>query len=275
MPDPEHKQKDGLVTFGVEKPISEVDAQFIAGAVMCSITCSTNERGDIATSKPLYEFPLLKRLYARRGGVATISDAWLYHPKKPGLEMTPRWIPLRRLDISTEMNRLQQAYSWVTAAGKQSDFDKVYGVGIANRFKKAVIDQAKAYKALRPTLIAEKRGPSLDELVRIANLAEPAVEGEADLEAVMLEDVRVGSDDLSAVVDDGNDVMTQIQNIMIEKGSKPEVALAVAALHSEGKATIDAVRLIPALVQKTQEINDTMRYYKDAVRQIDAAKEKK
>jgi len=264
--------KEGLVVFGVDKPLSEEDAQVIAGAVRVTVLCSTNERGDIPAMIPIYEYPLLKRLYSRRGGSATISADWLYHPKKPGLEMTPRWVPMRRVDISAEMNRLQQSYSWMTAAGKQSDFDKVYGTGINNRFKKVVIEIAKAYKILRSKLLAENRPPSKDELDRIAAIAEPAIEGEADLDVVTLDDVQTYSDDLSSVVDDGNDAMTQIQNILTEKGVKPEVALAVAKLHSDNKVTPDNLKLIPALVQKAQEIMEVQRFYREAIKQIEATK---
>lgn len=251
-----------MVVHGVEPEISESDAEQIAFAVMAEVVCKTDDRGDIAATIPLYQLPLMKRLYQRRGGECRLTADWLYHPKRKLESRKPRTIPLSRLTISFEMERLQKRHAYMTAAGKVSDFDKVFGAGINNRFKKVVIDMAKAYKRIAAECERDGRRISLDDLEIIAAIGEPESEGERDLEKVSMEPEIMPSDDDGLVVTDDDDPSYDLQNYMTDKGHDPEIALNVARLHAENRVTPDALRAFPLLGSKKEALGGIMRDYK-------------
>lgn len=253
--------KPEMIVHGVDPVIDETQAQQIAFAVRCTIHCITDDHGTIPAARPLYEVPLLKRMYSRKGGEVQVSEKWLYHPKKKSQSLFEREIPLTRMGIALEMERLQKSYSYMTQAGKQSDFDKVYGVGVNNRFKKTVIEMAKAWNRLKAKCLADDRAPTRDELEAIARLGEPEVEGEADLEVVPLDDSPAASD--TPIMEDADDPIADLQNFFVEKGQDPEIALNVARLHSEGRVDVDSLKQVSILAQKTEAIKTVIRLYNE------------
>ena len=248
-----------MVVFGVDPTINEKDAKQVAFAVMATISHYTDDRGDIRTPRPLYEYPLLRRRYQKRGGDAKIVDDWLYHPKKPGVSLHPRTVPLTRLMLAQEMERLQKTFADLTPHGRESMFDKVYGIGVNNRFKQVVLDQAKAWNRLMAKIQAEGKPRSItqEELQAIGDIAEPANETVVDtdvVEAVQEPSATVG-------IDDTPDPIDALQNYLVGEGVDPSVALGVVKLHAEGEVSARKLDQIPELSKKALQINDTLRLY--------------
>jgi hypothetical protein len=229
-------------------------------AVMANINVTTEDRGTLTVPRPLYEWPLIRMTYQARGGSADVDPKWLYHPasKKP---TTKREIDLTRSTIRLEMSRLQKSYTRLTAGGNYSLFDKVFGTGINNRFVKVVAAQSLAWKALDKKMKAEtpvRYAPTADELLAIADLANPVLEGEPDIVRILPnEDTGAGP----AVIDMSEDPTVLLQNYLVDKNIDPTIAMDVARLHGEGRVARKEIEQIPSLHGKQTEISELFRLY--------------
>ena len=253
--------------FGVDPVLAPTEAQTVGFAVMCNLELRTDER-EILIARPLYEWPLMKRMYQARGGSAKIDNSWLVNPRT-GNDAYPRTVPLSRHTLRQEMARLQSAFRLPSSKGEPRKlFDEVYGVGSLNRFAECVASQAKAYKKMVAefkTINAERKAktldpltPSIEDWMKIANIAEPLQQGVDELEIVALDDTVV--DGLSPVVDD-KDPAAELQSELVELGVSPEVAMAVAELHAQGRVGAETLKQVPALVGKKEEIRGALVAY--------------
>ena len=253
--------------FGVDPVLAPTEAQVVGYAIMCNIELRTDER-ELVVARPLYEWPLLKRMYQARGGSAKIDNSWLVNPKS-GNDAYARTVPLTRHTLRQEMARLQSAFRLPSSKGEPRKlFDEVYGVGSLNRFAEVVASQAKAYKkvvAELKVLNAERKnkclGPEslrLEDWTKIASIGDPVQQGVDHLEIVTMEDTEV--DGLSPVVDD-IDPSIGLQLELTEMGVSPDVAMAIADLHVKGRVAVETLKQVPTLVGKKEEIRGAMVAY--------------
>lgn len=258
------------LVFGVDPVLAPTEQQIVAFAVMCNIVASTDGR-EVVTARPLYEFPLLRRMYQARGGDAKLDSTWLNHPKT-GVDVLARTVPLDRHTLRQEMARCQASFRLPRANGEPRKlFDEVYGVGATNRFVEAVKAQAKAYKALvakYKDLNAKREKtlmpltPTLEEWQTIAALAEPPATSVDSLEALeALEAVPDSKVEGFTPVSDEKDPAAELLGHLMEAGLAPEVAEAVAGLHAAGKVSVDSLRGVPALIGKKDAIRDALTLY--------------
>jgi len=241
-----------MVVFGGDEQVHLHDMKQVTFGVMCEMVFTTDDRGSISATRPLYEWPLLKAVYQRRGGSGEIKDTWLYHPLT-GAPQQPREVPLSRYVLMAEQARCEKNYVYMLASGKQSIFEKIYGVGVTNRFVKVVNDQARAWNSLKAQMLSEKRHkPTLVELERLAAIADPMTPGEIDIEEIPIfgshEDQNLG------LVDLGDDLVGELQGFLVEKGHDPLVAASVAQLYGNKNLNAASLGQIPALHQKVSEL---------------------
>jgi len=256
--------------FGVDPVLAPSENQVVAFAVMCNVVCSTDGR-EVITSRPLYEFPLLKRMYQARGGDAKIEAAWLVNPRT-GSDALARTVPLTRHTLRMEMGRCQAAFRLPRPNGEPRKlFDEVYGIGATNRFVEAVKAQAKAYKALVAKYAAANAArpkhslpalPTADEWLAIAALAEPPATAVDALEALeALEAVPDTQVEGFTPIDDSKDGATELMVFLTAANMAPDAAQAIATLHADNRVSIDTLRSHPAFNGKKDAIREGLALY--------------
>lgn len=253
---PPAKQHEPMVVFGGDAQIHLHDQKPVTFGVMCEMMFTTDDRGTISATRPLYEWPLLKATYARRGGSGVIADTWLYHPKT-GVPMQPREVPLSRHVLMAEQARCEKNYVYMLASGKQSIFEKTYGVGITNRFVKVVNDQARAWNGLKQKMLNENRfKPTLVELEAIAAIADPMTPGEIDIEEIPIFGTPTDAGFGGTVVDLGDDLAGELQGFLVEKGHDPMTAASVAQLYNTKQLNAASLSQLSELHQKPQALRE-------------------
>ena len=251
-----------IETFGGGDPVLSLnDTQQVTFAVMVNIEMRSEDR-ELTVPRPLYEYPLLKRLYKSLGGSAKIDPMWLISKNGAEAKSAPRHVELSRDMLRTESARLMREFRRPLQQGGWHSFYKdIYGEGNAG-FYAAVGKLAKGYIALKQQAVAQKRLIQQEEWEALANSVEPK---SADIDTIdMLEIDKIPtSDEEGMVTGDVVDPIADIQDGLVNKGWDPEIALAVVTQHAAGRCDASSLGNIPQISHKVAEIKRLFDDYRE------------
>lgn len=260
-----------IETFGGgEAIVTLTDAQTATYAIMVNVEMKSEDR-ELTVPRPLYEYPLLKRLYQARGGSAKIDPMWLV--RKNGDDAIDHHIPLSRSTLRAEAARLAREFRMpMQSGGYKSFFKDVYGEGTTSTFYKAVSDLARGYAELKKKAIAEKRQISVEEWEALARAVEPQMPDFDVVDNMNLEGIEMPKTQAEAAepLPEGEEIadpLADIQNGLIDKGFSAEIALAIVTQHGNGRVTPQTLNTIPELSSKPAMIQQAYDAYKELAKQ--------
>lgn len=260
-----------LETFGGgEAVITATDSQTVSYAIMVNVEMKSEDR-ELTVPRPLYEYPLLKRLYQSRGGMARIDPLWLI--RKNGSDAVDRHVPITRATLRAEAARLQREFRLpMQSGGWRSIFKEIYGEGTTSTFYKAVSDLVRGYKLMKAKAIAESRQISVEEWEALARSVEPQTPDMDIVDSMKLDAIEAPAG-LSLPgeepVGDVEDPLADLQDALISKGWSADIALAVVTQHASNRITAQSLNSIPEVGSKPAMIQKLL----DDYRQLTGKKE--
>ncbi len=104
---------------------------YLLHTVRVMVVCKSGDRGEIYDIRPIYEYPLLKKMYQLIGGTAKISPEW--YPWKDGSDPKLNRRRLWRMtkeDYRMQISSMRKKYTIRLPSGERRNiFDEVYGTG--------------------------------------------------------------------------------------------------------------------------------------------------
>lgn len=263
----------GIETFGGgESVVTETDSQNVTYAIMVNIEMKSEDR-ELCVPRPLYEYPLLKRLYKTRGGIAKIDPLWLV--RKNGEDAIEHHVPLSRATLRAESARLAREFRLpMQSGGWYSIFEEVYGKGTTSTFYKSVSDLARGYADARKKALAEKRSMSIEEWEDLAKIVEPQLPDFDVVDSMKLDGVEMPqtSTSLAEEAPDIEDPLADLQDGLIAKGWSAEVALAVVTQHGAGKVSQQSINTISEMNAKPTTVQRLYDDYRELIKSALAEK---
>jgi hypothetical protein len=238
---------------GGNKEVTESDLAPITFTVRVNIDCKNDER-EVTAVVPLYEHPLLMRMWRRTGGDAKITADWL-----PSAAKYPRVCKLSRDNLRDEIKRLSETYKVHNPNGSVTNFfEKVYGLAgdPVRGFYRVINEQVRAWHKLQDRIRSgHKMLP--EDLLEIANIAEPEAatispDTTNDFSDVTIDDGKLAEPPVEGTFAD--DPLDDLRTFLFEREWDPSIVMDLLKMLGDGeKVSPVKVNTLPSLHGKKSE----------------------
>jgi hypothetical protein len=258
-----------IIQRELENPYGDVSMeQYILHTIRVAIRTKTSDRGEVLDIRPIYEYPLIKRLYSRIGGTAEVIATW-YNWREPSDMVTHRRVwKMTKHDIYKEVEKLQKQFRMKSRAGETVDiFAEVYGKNNVKGFTDKIRETHAAWirvmkqarKKAKEEADAQGRPVGFVDLndeayQKIANTLLPRQESIEDVDIVPMETLTLDEGDSSLGALDSPFKVDPLFDALIGAGLDIKAANAVLELDAQGNLTESTLRASETM--RSLSIND-------------------
>jgi hypothetical protein len=200
-PDPTNPLTIQQIQREIENPYAASSLeQYVLHTIRVAIRVKSSDRGEVVEIRPIYEYPLLKRLYARLGGLAEVISVW-YPWRDPGETngLHRRVWKMSKQMIYKQVEDLQKKYRFKTKTQDVDIFSEVYGKNNVRAFADKIrethaawINEMKILRAKTPTGFIDLNDETYQ---RIANMLLPRQESIEDIDIKPVEELSLTSEE--------------------------------------------------------------------------------
>lgn len=228
---------------------------YVLATIRVAIEVSSGDRGRVVDVRPIFEYPLLKEMYARHGGTARVISTWRNWAEPDDKNQVHRRIwKMTREDVMSQISSLTKRFMVQTNTSNIDLFEKVYGRGSSLTFHKLIRESYEAWVKAVIRIRKAGRIPTEnlvdlndEEYADIAAIFNPKIEGISGLDELVLPEI-----DMSANAEITQDLVeppkedlfapSAIMTAMGNAGVDQKFAIVIEQLVESGRMSEDELK---------------------------------